>query len=495
MRTLCFLTLLLATLFAYEAKSQTTILLQPAATEGKDAVVYSGNPTNNYANIESNTAYTWTAGGNFVLKRFFLGFDLSAIPAEATITSARLSLFYNPTDAIEGFDVHTGENNLLIQRVTEGWEEGSLSWNNQPSTTTVNEVEVPASINGTQDYTNIDLTELVIDIQASLSGNNGFMIRMKDEQNFYKSVLFASSDHPNSSLHPILEVTYTTGNLTCTSVQPDATEGKDAVVYSGNPTNNYANIESNTAYTWTAGGNFVLKRFFLGFDFSAIPAEAIIASARLSLFYNPTDAIEGFDVHTGENNLLIQRVTEGWEEGSLNWNNQPATTTVNELEVPASINGTQDYTNIDLTELVIDMQGSSSGNNGFMIRMEDEQNFYKSVLFASSNHPNSALHPAMEVCWIAESTATENLDKEGFYYEVFPNPSAGNLIISLEVEQSGKCNISLVDMLGRAMYSDRLFLQEGINKLQFDWQDFPAGSYLLVIDQGGRPLVRKWVKN
>jgi hypothetical protein len=203
-------------------KAQTTLILQPGPDEGKDAAVWTLG-TENHGDRESLTAYTWTQGGERINKRAFLAFDYSAIPEDVTILSAKLSLFYNPTDPIESWDYHSGENDMFIQRVTSAWEEHTIVWENQPSTTAEHQVELPPSTIPTQDYPDIDVTDLVIDMTGPSAENNGFMIRMADEINYYKGVLFASSDHTNSALHPTLTIVYELGN----SVQ----EGEPAFIY------------------------------------------------------------------------------------------------------------------------------------------------------------------------------------------------------------------------------------------------------------------------
>lgn len=213
-----FWTFFLFSLFLNQLDAQTTIVLQPNAIQGKDAIVLSNNGNNNYANSESNTAYTWTIGGNLAIKRIFLEFDFSSIPANSIISSASLSLYYNPIDSYESFDFHTGTNNIYIEKVSSSWDENTITWNNQPSTSLVNQVSLPPSSSQTQDYVNIDVTNMVIEMNNPSIGNNGFMIRMVDEINYYKSVLFASSDHIVDSLHPKIEITYIEKLIDCSGI-------------------------------------------------------------------------------------------------------------------------------------------------------------------------------------------------------------------------------------------------------------------------------------
>lgn len=188
--------------------SQITIVLQPGPDDGKDAYTSFLAGTTNTGDHQSLVAHAWTNGGIPGKARSFLAFDLASIPTNATVISAALSLFHNPTDNTQSFDYHTGDNEFYIQRIINSWHENSITWNNQPNTTGANQVTVPPSSSPTQDYLDIDVTEIVKDMIDSPMGNHGLMIRMVDEINYYRCVLYASSDHSNADLHPKLVVSF-----------------------------------------------------------------------------------------------------------------------------------------------------------------------------------------------------------------------------------------------------------------------------------------------
>jgi hypothetical protein len=137
-------------------------------------------------------AGTWTIGGA-VSGRFLIKIDLSNIPANAIIDSARLSFFAvdppppvgNKTDAMFGT-----ANSCFIQRITSSWTAAATTWNNQPSTTNVNEVTIPQSNSSFEDSKNLDVTQLVKDMIQF--GNNGFLVRLQLE-NYYNIRQYASS--------------------------------------------------------------------------------------------------------------------------------------------------------------------------------------------------------------------------------------------------------------------------------------------------------------
>jgi PKD repeat protein len=184
--------------------SQEIIVIQPGASEGKDAMVRSLFPYQNWGGDESLFAAAWTYDDNFGITRPVFSFDLSIIPDSSEILNANLSLYYDPECGHEG---HSGLNEAYLQRITSSWEENTVNWNNQPNTTTQNQVLLPASSTYNQDYIDIDVTDLVKDMVLDPENSYGFLIRHVNEEQ-YRSLTFASSDHSVENLHPKLEITY-----------------------------------------------------------------------------------------------------------------------------------------------------------------------------------------------------------------------------------------------------------------------------------------------
>ncbi len=196
--------------FSILSYSQTSITLQPTPAQGKDAMVYScvpcGYDNTNYGNKKDFDAMAWTNGGNFGIARSLMQFDLSSVPANVLITDARLSLYYNST-SIEGY--HSGINAAYLQRIIAPWTESTVTWNNQPGTTTYNQVLIPTTTNNSQNCLNINVTNFICDMVNNPGSNHGFMLRLVTENGFRK-LIFASSDNVSASLRPKLVITYTT---------------------------------------------------------------------------------------------------------------------------------------------------------------------------------------------------------------------------------------------------------------------------------------------
>jgi gliding motility-associated-like protein len=182
---------------------QTVLTLQPDPAAGMDTYMYDLDPYHvGYADGFLVTA--WTLNTDPYRGKDVLKFDLSQIPQGATVTDARLSLFY---DATGSWTNHQGNNASWIKRVTSAWNEMTVCWANQPSVTEVGKIDLPATTNPYQDFPNIDVTAWVSLWVADNSSNFGMEMGLY-EQNPYACLVLASSDCTNPSKRPKLVITY-----------------------------------------------------------------------------------------------------------------------------------------------------------------------------------------------------------------------------------------------------------------------------------------------
>jgi len=192
--------------------SNQTLVLQPDSTLGKDAMVWEdngryGNTDKNYGQDDRLLMHAGTNNGIPDFTRSLIDFDLDQVPSGAVISSAKLTLYNNPTT--HSFDgKHRNESSGYVQRVTSDWEERVVNWNNQPSYSAQNKVSY-SSLTGNENLEDLDVTALVRDMLADPENSYGFMLRLQTEQR-YRAAVFASSDHSNADLHPKLEITFTT---------------------------------------------------------------------------------------------------------------------------------------------------------------------------------------------------------------------------------------------------------------------------------------------
>ena len=199
-------------LMASTSFAQTTIVLQPGPADGKDAEIFScvscGYAGNNYGTKRDLNAIAWTKNGNNSNVRSLIQFDLSGIPANAFINSATLSLYFNPTSEEGKHYCFPHSNSSYLERITSNWNETTVTWNNQPTTTSQNRVSLGGTTSSTQSFTNINVKQLIIDSRNNPATSFGFMLRLQQEHKF-KKLIFASSDNTTAAIRPKLTITYT----------------------------------------------------------------------------------------------------------------------------------------------------------------------------------------------------------------------------------------------------------------------------------------------
>lgn len=151
---------------------------------------------------------TWTTSGEPYTLRNVFKFDLSTIPANATITSAHLYLYSNPKPLTGNFvDANFGTaNTLLLQQVTSDWSAATLGWYKQPLTNTANQIVIPSTTLSVQDL-NLDVTSMV---QSMISNNSnyGFLLKLQNEVIYNSRIFISSHNTVYPEKHPKLVVVY-----------------------------------------------------------------------------------------------------------------------------------------------------------------------------------------------------------------------------------------------------------------------------------------------
>ena len=191
--------------------SQTTLILQPDAIHGKDALLsnVASEENMNYGENHQFVADAWLFTGLPGVIRSIIEFDYSSLPNDAIISNASLSFYgWDATSQLGQHATTSGPNNSYLERITTSWNESSVSWNSQPNTTTLNRLSIPESTSSVQNYIDMDVTTLFQDMIANPGSSFGFMIKLQNEA-YYRRMNFCSSDHSNPALRPKLTITYT----------------------------------------------------------------------------------------------------------------------------------------------------------------------------------------------------------------------------------------------------------------------------------------------
>lgn len=203
-----------------------TLVLQPDNKDGQDCLVATRESDNDFYASQNHSlnpdvaAIVWTYDADNAgvgINRTYIKFTgLSELPANAKILSAKLALFgveegvaapignsFYPGSPYESY----GSNACVLKRVTGDWNEGTITWNNKPETTDQDKATVPASTSQwNYDAKFINVTNMV-KTMVKTGENNGFCLQLKTEQ-YYKGVVFGSSEHPDPARRPKLTVEY-----------------------------------------------------------------------------------------------------------------------------------------------------------------------------------------------------------------------------------------------------------------------------------------------
>jgi N-acetylneuraminic acid mutarotase len=283
----------------------------------------------------------------------------------------------------------------------------------------------------------------------------------------------------------------------CITLKPNASEGKDAHVLSGLPNTNVEPHPELLAVAWTCGGSPCNDRALIQFDMSFIPANATIVSASLSLFANPNPVTIPAANYGANNSFYIRRITSFWDENLVTWNLQPSVTNQNEILIPQSTSSSQNYLNINVTPLVIDMLNDPANSYGFMLQLQNEI-YYNGRDFVSSDNMDSAKWPSITYCYTVPTSIKQN-NSNNLFVNVYPNAFSDHFLIEIASSKSQIANMEIMDVSGRVIIERNLnVLANTINKFNFNNQDlssFVSGVYLIRINGETISYTNKMVKN
>ncbi|WP_438026719.1 thrombospondin type 3 repeat-containing protein [Sorangium sp. So ce233] len=167
-----------------------TTVQRGASGDVADATIWAAHPDRNEGG--STYAFSGLYGGS--RKQALFRFALDAIPAHATVTSARLGArAYGPSG-----------QTLRAHRITAPWHEPSVTWRSFASS--YEEAAAASLTDVSHDAVALDVTELVQAWVAGALPNHGLLLEGDPAQ----QTSYRSSEHPHLEHRPWLEVCYFT---------------------------------------------------------------------------------------------------------------------------------------------------------------------------------------------------------------------------------------------------------------------------------------------
>ncbi len=153
-----------------------------------DSYVASSTPTTNYGPAAILPLQSGV--------RSYIRFDLSGIPANATVQKATIRLFVDGFTAPGSFDVY---------RINSAWDETTLTWSNKPvlgaSATGNNPVPITAA--NSRNFVLVDITQLVKNWVNGTVPNNGIALALTTTAGSFS---FDSKENTAVSHEPVLEI-------------------------------------------------------------------------------------------------------------------------------------------------------------------------------------------------------------------------------------------------------------------------------------------------
>ena len=323
----------------------------------------------------------------------------------------------------------------------------------------------------------------------------------------------------------------------------DASVIKDAMIGLNNHPNgsqtaynNYSTYPRVSMHAWTYSGATMFKCSVMRFLFDEIPLGSHVVSATLYFYSDPTitspSSAEGNSQLSGTNEFYIERITEAWNDLTVTWNNQPATTTDNRLLIPASVSTTENI-QINMTDMVQYWVDKPELNYGIKMFLQTEVR-YRSRNYGSMEHTNTSIHPKLvieydgpsfefvyddsgnrksrQVIIIPNSLKSASVNSEPisesfnelnqvqpvksslgeFKISIYPNPTHGDLNLKLTGDTIPEKIIYKVFNTSGSMVCNGLLNSSVLQNIPIG--SMPSGVYILIVQYGDNKKTWKIIK-
>jgi hypothetical protein len=157
-------------------------------------------------------------------------------------------------------------------------------------------------------------------------------------------------------------------------------------------------VASIEADAWTTSSLPFTLRGFVKFDLSSIPTNAVIKTANLYLYSNPTpNTGNQVDANYGANAFTIQQIAANWSTPGVSWANQPAGLTANQVSILSTAQSTLDL-NVDVTAMIASMVNNNT-NYGFVLKLQSEVTYASRIFVSSHNATYPDKHPKLVITY------------------------------------------------------------------------------------------------
>ena len=360
-----------------------------------DTWIDKANATTNHG--ADTTMRTRPANANS-LKYSLVRFDISGIPAGATIQSATLSLNVTTAQATKHFD--------QVRPMLTAWTEAGATWNTKNGTngwaagafsTSDYSAQLATIAPKTTGVKTAIVTSAVNDWVNNGVANNGFVLVSSGTD--AHDANYGTKENGTAANRPSLTIVYLqptvggcSGPTTVTSIGDTAVDKQNATTNTGTAATMISNAGNNNTTNNTAYS-------LVQFDLSAVPPGATISSATMSL-----------DVTTNKSNQVdqVHAMSTQWAETGATWNTRDGITawgggsTFSSTDYKAttiasftpSANGVQTQT---VTSMVNDWVNNGVPNRGLVLVSTGTNN--ADAAYATRENGTAANRPSLTVNW------------------------------------------------------------------------------------------------
>jgi hypothetical protein len=84
-------------------------------------------------------------------------------------------------------------------------------------------------------------------------------------------------------------------------------------------------------------------------------------------------------------------------------------------------------------------------------------------------------------------------EKEQRTFSLYPNPTAGDVLLEYAAETDGQVDVSVMDAVGKTVFNNTALVSEGTNSIELALPELPDGIYLLRVLDGDKATVQRLV--